>query len=163
MNLLERYSLECIKNITLRVEPGFSINEFIEKHGKNLRSITNGVNDQNFPLEQDFEGKIDFFIFKVKQEICPTYKFLLEAKDEGYILTGVKGIALLFLNNNKELPKDSWILSPNRILSLEDYWKHAAVPYFVSENNEGHLNSSNHSVTHIPDRMYIVLGKKIVS
>lgn len=162
MELIEKYSLELEVQFRLNIQPGFSINEFITRYRDKLSSVTNGMDDKNFPLEKDFDGEIDFCIFRMRKKICPTYKFLSDAKNEGYIFTGVKGVASLFLTHLNELPEDSWILSPNRTLSVEDHWEASAIPYLDHKPSHTNLHHSNHSVSDLRAGMYILLGKKVV-
>ncbi len=163
MNFKDKYSLEFVQSIKSNVNHEFSVNRFIENNKDLLISVTSGMNDQNFPLEQDFEGDVDFIFFKSDRGIYPTNQFVSDAKDDGYILTGVKGIAFLVLKikDSPFLPKDIAIFSPNKTFSPEDKNKSLALPYFISRTLGGiALHHSNDSTTMIAAENYVVLGRQ---
>ncbi len=162
MDLIKKYSLELVKTIKLQVEPEFSMDNFIEKHRAKFSYITPEMIDSDtyFPLKNDFSGEIEFNIFKINREIYPTYKFLLDIKKENHIFVGVKGIALLFLNNRKELPKNSWILSPNKTLPAKNDGWSTAIPNIYTMDQTAQLKYSTQSVSRIREGMHIVFGKK---
>lgn len=161
MDIIKKYSLTLVATIESHVDSGFSIDSYLETNAKLFSSVVNGMNDENFKLEDDFEGNIAFSIFKMNDEIDETPLFLQDAKEQGYIFTGVKGIASILLQSKAFSYMDSWILSPHKIAEPSKAYSNG-MPYLSKATKSGAylLHYSNNSVNNLRAGMYILLAKK---
>jgi hypothetical protein len=161
MDITKDFPIVLVKNIELKISSAFSINSYLEQNGAKFGSIVNGMNDENFALENDFYGNINFCIFKMKENIYSTTSFLRQARFEGYLLTGVKGIASILLKPEELLFIDSWLLSPHKILEYCEKWTDG-IPYLgIGKDKDYSLHFSNHSVNDLRSGMYILLAESV--
>lgn len=157
MKIEEKHNVRLIKTIPVFAEVGFSIDSFKREHGDKLGSISNGMEDNMFALEEDFSGTTVLNLFQCNKTV-DTQQFLSDAVAMHYFVTGVKGLALLFLQNKSQLPEE-WILSPCKL----HYSKKAFednIPYLGTlKNRKRCLHHSTHSVGEISKNHYILLGR----
>jgi hypothetical protein len=148
--------LIVIAQFTSILPEHFSIDEFIVNEKMRIGTACNGMNDKNFPLKHECQGAMNLFIFKTTTDM-ETRPALRQIAEDGWIFTGVKGIASLIMEHIKLLPVENWILSPNRLIEDTDIWQSSGIPYLLVGSG---IKYSNHSIDYIRDGKYLLLGRK---